>query len=93
MKINATSHLIRSARQLGIFAELRQGQRTHEQLCEALSLKSELANLLLDALVAIGIVEKYEEDYALSRAAHLLCQYDDDLGDERWQKLTAAVSG
>jgi ubiquinone/menaquinone biosynthesis C-methylase UbiE len=93
MKVNATSHLIRSARQTGIFAELREGQRTLKQLCESRSLKSDPTKLLLDALVAIGIVEKYGDDYALSRAAHLLCQYDDDLGDGRWQRLPDAVLG
>jgi 2-polyprenyl-3-methyl-5-hydroxy-6-metoxy-1,4-benzoquinol methylase len=93
MKINATSHLIRSAKQLGILDELRQGQRTLEQLCEPRVLKSAPTKLLLDALVAIGIVEQYAEDYALARAAHLLCQYDDDLGDSRWQSLPDAVLG
>ena len=80
MQINAASHLIRAARQLGILEELRGGQRTCGQLCEALSLSATPADLLLDGLVAIGIVEKYEDDVALSQAAQLLCQYDDDLG-------------
>ncbi len=93
MKINATSHLIRTARQINVFAELRKGQRTLEQLCEAQDLKSDPTSLLLDALIAIGIVEKYGEDYALARAAHLLCQYDDDLGDARWQRLADAAQG
>lgn len=93
MKINATSHLIRTARQINIFAELRKGQRTLEQLCEAQDLKSDPTSLLLDALIAIGIVEKYGQDYALARTAHLLCQYDDDLGDIQWQRLANAVQG
>lgn len=94
MQLNAASHLIRAARSLGVIAELREGQRTLEQLREALSLGSASSTLmLLDALVAIGIVEQYGDDYALSRAAHLLCQYDDDLGDARWQQLAALVRG
>jgi ubiquinone/menaquinone biosynthesis C-methylase UbiE len=93
MKINATAHLLRTARQVGIFAELRQGQRTWPQLCDAQSLAPEPTRQLLDALVAIGIVEKYADDYALSRAAHLLCQYDEDLGDRHWQRLNGAVDG
>jgi precorrin-6B methylase 2 len=93
MQINAASHLIRIARRVGILGELRDGQRTHEQLCEALSLEPGLARELLSALVAIGIVERYESDFALSRAAHLLCQYDVDLGDARWERLTDLVQG
>ena len=93
MKMNAAAHLLRSARQIGLFAELRQGQRTLTQLCESLSLQTDQANLLLDALVAIGIVEQYADDYALSRAAHLLCQYDQDLGDQRWSNVAELVLG
>lgn len=93
MQINASSHLVRAARSLGILAELREGQRTFEQLCESLALSPSGAQAFLDALVAIGIVEKYGEDYTLSRAAHLLCQHDEDLGDARWQRLEGIVRG
>ena len=47
---------------------------------------------ILDAAVSIGIVEQYDEDFALSRAAHLLCQYDEDLADSSWQRLTDLAS-
>lgn len=93
MQLNAVSHIIRSAREVGLVAELREGQRTIEELCEAKSLLPKPTGLLLDALVAIGFIEKYGDDYALSRAGHLLCQYDDDLGDQRWQKIAASVQG
>jgi ubiquinone/menaquinone biosynthesis C-methylase UbiE len=93
MHINAASHLIRAARKVGLLSRLREGQHTLEQLCDVLSLLPGPTELLLDGLVAIGIIEKYEDDYALSRAAHLLCQYDDDLGDRRWDQLAACVRG
>lgn len=93
MQINAASHLIRTGREVGLFAELRNGQRTLEQLCENLSLVSDSTSLLLDGLVAIGIVEKYGDDFALSQAAQLLCQYDEDLGDQVWQQLSDQVRG
>lgn len=93
MQINAASHLIRTARSVGILGELRDGQRTLEQLCQTLGLSPEPTEQLLDAVVVVGIIEKYGEDYALSQAAHLLCQYDEDLGDARWQKLSALVQG
>ena len=68
MKIHAAA-LFRSAR-TGVFS-LREGQQTLEQLCEKLDLASQPTKLVLDALVA-SIIEQYQEDYALSRAAHLL---------------------
>ena len=93
MQINAASHLIRAAREIRLLAELREGQRTREQLCDKLDLDAGSTSLLLDGLVAIGIIEKYEDDFALSRAAHLLCQYDDDLGDARWDRLVQRMRG
>ena len=93
MQINSVSHLLRAARDVGIVAELLEGQRTLEQLTENRSLQIRLTTLLLDSLVAIGIVEKYGDDFALSRAAQLLCQYDNDLGDARWSNLADAVKG
>ena len=87
MKINAAAHLFRSARELGVLGALREGQQTLEQLCEKLNLASQPTKLFLDALVASSIIEQYQEDYALSRVAHLLCQYDEDLGDATWNRL------
>lgn len=93
MNINAVANLIRSSRELGIFECLREGQKTVEQLSETLSLDQRRLKLLLDAVVAIGIIEQYQEDYALSQAARLLCQYDNDLGDSQWAGLAEFVRG
>ncbi|TWU54517.1 hypothetical protein Poly51_32360 [Rubripirellula tenax] len=93
MQVNASAHLLRTARELGLIDELRHGQRTAEQLTESLSWSPHSASLLLDALLAIGVVEKYDDDFALSRAGHLLCQYDDDLGDATWGRLVDVVRG
>jgi 2-polyprenyl-3-methyl-5-hydroxy-6-metoxy-1,4-benzoquinol methylase len=93
MQINAASHLIRAARKLGLLDALRQQQRTLTQLCELDSLRPEFVKEILEAAVAIGIVEQYEDDYALSQAAHLLCQFDEDLGDHRWEPLVALARG
>ncbi len=93
MQINAVSHLLRAARETGLLDQLRGGQHTAEQLCNTLSLVPKPTQLLLDALNAIGIVEKYDDDYALSQAAQLLCQYDKDLGDHRWSKLSTRMLG
>ncbi len=93
MQINAASHLIRALRQLGLIDALREQQHTLQQLCTPGSLNAELVREILDAAVAIGIVEQYEDDYALSRAAHLLCQYDHDLADQRWERLVSLTRG
>ena len=93
MQVNASSHLLRAARTIGLIGELRNGQRTIEQLVETLSLQESSLLLLIDALMAVGIVEKYDDDHALSRAGHLLCQYDDDLGDGIWEKLADRIQG
>jgi 2-polyprenyl-3-methyl-5-hydroxy-6-metoxy-1,4-benzoquinol methylase len=93
MQVNAVSHLLRTARQVGLIDQLRKGQHTADELADTLSLQTGTLALTLDALVAIGIVEKYDDDFALSRSAALLCQYDEDLGDERWETLADAIQG
>lgn len=93
MRMNASAHVLRAAREIGLISELRSGQRTAEQLAQSLSWQPHSAALLLDALLAIGMIEKYGEDYALSRAGHLLCQYDDDLGDAMWSRLLPLLKG
>ncbi len=93
MQINAASHLIRSARCLGMLDALREGQKSLPQLAKALSVPTHPLDLLLNALVTIGMVEQYQEDYALSRTGQLLCQYDEDLGDQTWERLVDLVRG
>ncbi len=87
METNAASHLIRAARQSGITSRLKERQHTLEELCQSLSLDRETTQLTLDGLVAIGFVERYGDDFALARAGHLLCRYDEDLEDSRWETL------
>ncbi len=91
MKTNAAAHLMRSANQIGITGLLRERQHTLDEICQTLSLDSQTTALLLGGLVAIGIVEQYEDDFALARAGHLLCQYDEDLGDAQWQTLPQRI--
>ncbi|OYP28441.1 class I SAM-dependent methyltransferase [Rhodopirellula sp. MGV] len=93
MQINGAAHLMRAARESGVTAALRDRQHSLEELCEALSLQPATTRLLLGGLVAIGYVEQYGDDYALARAGHLLCQYDEDLGDARYGTLVARLKG
>lgn len=93
MQINASAHLMRIARQVGVFEELNVGQRTLDELCQARYVNKEAMVFVMDALVAIGIIEKYGDDYALSHAARLLCQYDEDLGDSVWKPIPDLLLG
>lgn len=93
MQINAAGHVLRAARELGIFDALRKGQRTAEQLAEELQLDRRGLDLLLDCLLSINVIERYEDDHALAPVMQLLCRYDADLGDESWQRLADSLRG
>ena len=91
MQINAAGHVLRAARELGVFDELRRGQRTAAQLAETLRLDRPGLDLLLDSLISMRVVERYEDDHALAPVMQLLCQYDGDLGDASWSRLVAEL--
>lgn len=91
MTINATSHVLRTGRELGLFDALLEGQKTLEVLAERTGLPESRLLLLLRPLTSVGIIEKYVEDYAISSVARLLCQYDADLGDAVWQNASTAL--
>lgn len=91
MTINATSHVLRTGRELGLFDALLEGQKTLEVLAERTGLPESRLLLLLRPLTSVGIIEKYAEDYAISSVARLLCQYDADLGDAVWKNASAAL--
>lgn len=91
MTINATAHVLRAGRELGVLSALAESQRTLEQLSESLKLPAPRLKLFMQTLRAIGIVEKYGEDFALSSTARLLCQYDRDLGDDLWSQLSTTI--
>jgi len=92
MQINAASHVLRSARAVGLFDELRNGQRTLEQLTQSLSLSPQSTELLLDCLVSMSVIERYGDDHALSPVMRLLCEHDTDLGDTSWLSLVDKLS-
>lgn len=93
MQINAASHVLRTARQVGLFDQLRTGQKTADQLAEALQVDRAGLDLLLECLISLSVIERYEDDHALAPVMQLLCQYDHDLGDASWQRLTSLVRG
>lgn len=93
MQLNAVSHLIRAGREVGLLDALADGQQTAGQLCRSLGLRERPTNHLLETLTAIGVIERYGDDFALSAAARLLCQYDRDLGDTRWERMVGEMRG
>ncbi|MEM9588532.1 MAG: methyltransferase domain-containing protein [Planctomycetota bacterium] len=93
MQLNAVAQLFRTVRQTGILDLLDQRQHTAQQLADALSLDRDLLQLVLDAVTAAGIVQRYGDDYAISPAAQLLCQHDADLGDRSWDRTRECLTG
>lgn len=93
MQINAASHVLRTARQVGVFDQLRSGQKTADQLAEALQVDRVGIDLLLECLLTLNVIERYEDDHALAPVMQLLCQYDHDLGDASWQCLVPLIRG
>jgi len=69
-----------SARRLGVFEALKNGQQTAVQVAEACNLNPARTEILLDILCGLLILERYQNDYALSQMMHLLTAHDNDLG-------------
>jgi len=79
---NAASGIdaFQSARRLGIFDVLKNGQQTAVQVAQACNLNPQRTEILLELLCGLLILERYQDDYALSQMMHLLTSHDDDLG-------------
>ena len=56
-----------AARRLGVFSVLREGQKTAKQIADAVDANPRRVALLLDVLVGLLVVERYQDDYALSQ--------------------------
>lgn len=91
IRINASSHALRAAMNLGLFDALAAGQKTTAELAKVCETKREPTELLLDVLRSLGVVEKYGDDWALAPVMRLLTQYDRDLGDQHWQHVAEFV--
>ena len=85
--INAQSHAIRTAVKNGVIGQLREGQRTLEQLASACEVNPEPLKLLLEVLKQSGLVEQYEDDYALAHVGQVFPSELEDLGDRYWEHL------
>jgi 2-polyprenyl-3-methyl-5-hydroxy-6-metoxy-1,4-benzoquinol methylase len=88
---NAISHAIRAVVELGVIAELRNGQRTAEQLAKELNVYPFALKQLLDLVANTELLEKYGDDYALSTIARLIPEPFLDFGDHHWKHLSLYV--
>lgn len=91
MDMNASAHAFRAGVELGIFEVLKSGQKNAEQIAEACGLKGEPAEILLETLCRLEVLERYGDDYALAQVMRLLPDEFADLGDRYWRHLADFV--
>jgi 2-polyprenyl-3-methyl-5-hydroxy-6-metoxy-1,4-benzoquinol methylase len=84
---------LEAALQLGLLDALREGQMELSELAQRCQCEPEALAALVRVLVAVGILERYGEDLALSQAAQLLAGPDVDLGLGLWRSLPGFLSG
>ena len=87
MNIHGAAQVFRAAADLGVFDALSAGQLTAEQVAIACEAKAGPVELLLDSLCAVGVLERYGDDFALAPVMRLLPSEERDLGDRHWQHL------
>jgi ubiquinone/menaquinone biosynthesis C-methylase UbiE len=78
-------HIFRAAISTGVLKTLADGQKTVDEIATSAKLNRKAAELLVNALLPTGILEKYDTHIALSPAAQMLP--DDFLEDQHWQHL------
>ncbi len=86
----ATYRVIQAGIQTGILERLGQGQKTSAQLASDLNLDPWRTELLCSALTETGLVERYDDDFALSAMARMV-----PLNEQMafgWQHLESALT-
>ena len=87
LQTNALASALRAARKHGFIEILKRGQKTCPDLAREAGTNPQATADVLRMLVAIGAIEQYGEDFALSQATRLMVGYDEQLGDERLDGL------
>lgn len=77
----------------GVLNALRTGQKNLPQLADLCDCQADALDKLMQVLIAVGAVERYGDDFALSQAVQLIARPDADLGQGIWQGLPAFLSG
>jgi ubiquinone/menaquinone biosynthesis C-methylase UbiE len=93
MNLNGAAHVYREANRAGVFRELMAGRKTVAQVAEACSTAVRPTQLLLEALVSLGVVVSHGDAFALSSLGQMLVggSYR-NLGDEYWRHLPAFLA-
>ncbi len=81
------------AQRYGVMSALREGQKSLQELADRCDCEAEPLEALIRVLIAIGAVEQYGDDLALSQAAQLLTGPDTDLSVKIWKSLPEYLSG
>ena len=87
----AQTAALNTALRLGIVKTLEHGQKTAAELAETCSLNPRGTQALMQVLVAAGMVEQFDEHFALSQAARLTPQSLWAMLFDQWTELEAAL--
>jgi len=71
MNQHSSAQVFAAAEEIGLFAALSKGQHTAEELATECGADSQALGLLLDALIDMQVLEKYDDDYALPQSLQL----------------------
>ena len=89
MSANGAAQIYRAAQQAGVLQALANGSATAAAVAGACGTAIHPTALLLDGLVALGLVEPSGETYGLAAVARFLAGPYRDLGDHYWSYLPA----
>lgn len=87
----AIGHIYQASCQLGLLESLQAGQKNITQLADTCQLQLDPLRRLLECLRQLGVIEQYEEDFALAPATQLFMQHENDLGSYRWEPLASVL--
>lgn len=82
----ASHQVLTVAARAGLLTALETGQKTDTELAAACAVELVPLQLLLAVLVELGIVERYDEHFALAQVGRLLPDLT-ELDDGRWERL------
>ena len=91
MRANGAVQIYRAARQAGLLRALADGPGNAAAVAGACGTAMRPTALLLDGLVALGLVERCSNGYGLAPAARFLSGPYRDLGDSYWAHLPALL--
>lgn len=92
MNINGAAHVYREAVRAGVLDAMRGSRQTADEIAAACKLAARPTGLLLEALAALGVVERVEDRFVLTLLAQMLLSGSyRNLSDEYWSHLPALL--